>query len=40
MDRDVFRLIILIIGLMIMAGIYYFDPGQATTSTVRQKALV
>ena len=28
MDRDVFRLIILIIGLMIMAGIYYFDPGR------------
>lgn len=28
MDRDVFRLVILIIGLLIMAGIYYFDSGR------------
>ena len=32
MDRDILRLIILIIGLLVMAGIYYFDPGR------RQKA--
>ncbi|HFD11937.1 MAG TPA: hypothetical protein ENJ32_05665 [Crenotrichaceae bacterium] len=28
MDREVFRLIILIIGLLVMAGIYLFDPGR------------
>ena len=28
MDRDIFRLIILIIGLLVMAGLYYFDPGR------------
>ena len=28
MDRDVFRLIILAIGLLIMAGIYFFDSGR------------
>lgn len=28
MDREVFRLIIVIIGLLVMAGIYYFDPGR------------
>lgn len=28
MDRDIFRLIILIVGLLVMAGLYYFDPGR------------
>jgi cell division protein ZipA len=28
MDRDLFRLIIVIIGLLVMAGIYFFDPGR------------
>ncbi|MEE9411908.1 MAG: cell division protein ZipA C-terminal FtsZ-binding domain-containing protein [Methylococcales bacterium] len=36
MDRDIFRLIILIIGLLVMAGLYYFDPGRRQKSD-RQK---
>jgi cell division protein ZipA len=28
MDRDILRLIILIIGLLVMAGHYYFDPSR------------
>ncbi|MEE9345425.1 MAG: cell division protein ZipA C-terminal FtsZ-binding domain-containing protein [Methylococcales bacterium] len=36
MDRDIFRLIILIIGLLVMAGIYYFDSSRRL-KTERQK---